>query len=53
MKWERTDENQNSKTPNIKSIHHLFNDSKWRPDDQLVDDKLAEHPFINFKDIMC
>ncbi|CAF0887929.1 unnamed protein product [Brachionus calyciflorus] len=52
LKWERTVDTKiaafSSRTPLIKSIHRLFNDIKWKPDDKRINDELIKHPYIDF-----
>lgn len=52
MKWEKTTEvkaSSNSiKAPLIKSIHRLFNDAKWKPNDEKINGELIKHSFLDF-----
>ena len=52
MKSEKSTESQNSKKLFIKSIHNLFSDPKWRPNDEELNDELLKHPFLKFQDIL-
>jgi hypothetical protein len=52
MKCEKSSENQTSKKLLIKSIHNLFSDPKWRPNDKMLDDELQKHDFFNFREVL-
>lgn len=36
------------RTPLIKSIHRLFNDTKWKADDETLNKELSKHSYIDF-----
>lgn len=52
LKWEKTIEVKTSsysiKTPLIKSIHRLFSDAKWKPDEKKINGELIKHSYLDF-----
>ena len=52
LKWEKilnAEKNSSRRTPLIKSIHSLFNDAKWKPDDEKLKIELYKHAYIDFQ----
>jgi hypothetical protein len=55
MKWEKSIQRSNlngGKNLLIKSMHDLFNDSEWQPNEEKINQDLKKHRFINFDRIM-
>lgn len=51
LKWEKSIQQSNSNGGRnllIKSMHDLFNDSEWKPDEEQIAQDLSKHRFINF-----
>ncbi len=52
LKWEKilsVESNSSRRAPLIKSIHNLFNDAKWKPDDEKLKTQLFKHSYIDFQ----
>jgi hypothetical protein len=41
-----------SHAPLLKSIHHLFNDIKWKADTKKVNDELLKHEYTDFRSMI-